>query len=247
MFKSVIERQRAGRLGMGVWVSVGVHAALFAAVLFISARKPEPEPKPDRLVFRAPRVSLQPQGTPAVAAPPTPPTAEPPRRRRDLVPPQQVRPLPPEPATPVEPDPAPAGTEALASTGGDGPVGHPAGDPSGGGDDDGPGDPTLIDPGGTSEDVEPFGPGMTPPVMVGGPAIDYTPQALVAGVQGTMLVKCVITQVGEVRDCRTLKGLPHMDDAVMGALEGRRYRPVSYQGKAVSVSYVFTVRLSLPR
>jgi protein TonB len=75
----------------------------------------------------------------------------------------------------------------------------------------------------------------------------YTPQALVAGVQGTMLVKCVITQEGEVRDCRTLKGLPHMDDAVMGALEGRRYRPVSFQGKPVSVSYVFTVRLTLPR
>jgi protein TonB len=250
MFKSVIERQRAGRLGTGVWVSVGVHAALFVAVLFVSARQPEPEPAPppDRIVIKAHRVSLQPRGTPAVATGTRQVTTQIPRRRRELAPPRQVQPLQPEPVQPAAPEPAPAptGTEALASTDGEGPVGDPAGGPGDGGGG-GDGDSSLIDSGDLGEYVEPFGPGMTPPVMLGGPAIDYTPQALVAGVQGTMLVKCVITQEGEVHDCRTIKGLPHMDAAVMGALEGRRYRPVTFQGKAVSVSYVFTVRLKLPR
>lgn len=243
MFKSVIERQRAGRLGTGVWVSAGVHAALLGAVLLISARRPEPEPVCTMapISLKTHRVELQPQGTPPAAAPPPRAAAQPPRRR-EVTPPQEVRPLPPEPLKPAEHEPAPAlpGTGTLASTGGGGSVGPPEGIGSGVG-------PTLINPGSTGEDVEPFGQGMTPPVMVGGPAIEYTPQALVAGVQGTLIARCVITLEGQVRDCRVIKGLPHMDAAVMDALEARRYQPVTFQGKAVSVSYVFTVRLKLPR
>jgi protein TonB len=52
---------------------------------------------------------------------------------------------------------------------------------------------------------------------------------------------------GQVRDCRVIKGLPHMDETVMDALESRHYRPVTFQGRPVSVSYVFTIRLKLPR
>ncbi len=33
----------------------------------------------------------------------------------------------------------------------------------------------------------------------------------------------------------------------MDALESRHYRPVTFQGRPVSVSYVFTIRLKLPR
>jgi protein TonB len=252
MFKSVIERQRAGRLGTGVWVSTGVHAALLAAVLFVSARRPQPVPEPEPRLPRFPRihsqqVDLQPPGTQPAPTPPKHAATQPPRRKRELAPPKQVQPLPPEAVMPAEPEPepAPSGTEELASTGGDGPVGSPTGVSTGLGSPPGP---NHIDPGGggSGMDIEPFGAGMTPPAMVGGPAIEYTPQALVAGVQGTMLVKCVITVEGQVRDCRVIKGLPHMDAAVMDALEGRHYRPVTFQGKAVSVSYVFTVRLKLP-
>lgn len=252
MFKSVIERQRAERLGTGVWVSTGVHAALLVAVLFISARRPQPVPEPEPRLPRFPiikshQVDLQPQGTPADPTPPKQAATQTSRRRRDLAPPRDVQPLPPEPVKPAAPEPAPApsGTDELASTGGDGPVGPPIGVSTSVGDHL---NTDQIGPGSTSETyTEPFGAGMTPPVMVGGPAIEYTPQALMAGVQGTMLVKCVITVEGEVRGCRVIKGLPHMDAAVMEALEGRRYQPVTFQGKAVSVSYVFTVRLKLPR
>lgn len=43
-----------------------------------------------------------------------------------------------------------------------------------------------------------------------------------------------------------IRGLPHMDAAVLDALTSRHYRPVSFQGQPVSVSYTFHVRLELP-
>ncbi len=245
MFKSVIERQRAGRLGAGMSVSMGVHAALFAAVLFISMRPPEPPPEPEKeYVLRLPPAPgpRQPKGTPPSA--PVKQAAVPKKPRRDpLAMPQQVQPRPPESDTK---QPEPADTGDVPDTGNGGPVGHPDGDPSivlpfvpglpaGGGGE------------GTGTEVLPFGTGMTPPVLLGGQSIEYTPQALVAGVQGTMLVKCVITQEGQVRNCRVIKGLAHMDESVVEALESRSYRPVTFQGRAVSVSYVFTIRLKLPR
>jgi protein TonB len=38
-----------------------------------------------------------------------------------------------------------------------------------------------------------------------------------------------------------------MDVAVLSALETRRYTPVMWQGKPISVSYNFNIRLELPR
>jgi TonB family protein len=75
----------------------------------------------------------------------------------------------------------------------------------------------------------------------------YTREALVAGVEGTMVVKCTITVEGTVERCRVLKGVPHMNDAVVEALSSRRYTPVLFEGKRTAVDYVFTVRLQLPR
>ncbi|NMO16260.1 energy transducer TonB [Pyxidicoccus fallax] len=251
MFKSVIEPKRAGRLGAGMWVSFGVHAALFVGVLFISARPSEPPPEPDKeYILKLAQGPNLAKGTPAPAGPKptTPPKPRPPKRDRI---PTQVQPLPADP-TPVEPDPAPTSsgdTEETAHTGGEGIVGgHPDGDPNstaigvplipgltGGGE------------GGTGTEVLPFGSGMTPPVLVGGQNIDYTPEARVARVEGTLIAKCVIAVDGTVRDCRIIKGLAHMDAAVVDALHSRRYRPVTFQGRPVSVSYVFTIRLKLPR
>ncbi|WNZ64812.1 energy transducer TonB [Myxococcus sp. MxC21-1] len=99
----------------------------------------------------------------------------------------------------------------------------------------------------TGTDVMPFGQGMSPPRLMGSPGIEYTHQALAARVEGTMIAKCVITVSGDVTDCRIIKGLPHMNEAVLDALHNRRYTPVQYQGRTVSVSYVFTLRLKLPR
>ncbi len=55
-----------------------------------------------------------------------------------------------------------------------------------------------------------------------------------------------LTLEGTVQGCRILKGLPHMDEAVLQALHSRRYRPVMYQGKPVTVSYTFNMKLAAP-
>jgi protein TonB len=250
MFQSVIHPKRAGRLGTGVWVSMGVHAALFVAVLFISARPSAPPEEPEKeyaIKFQAgPNLA---KGSPAPAAPKAAVTPKPRPPRRDRVP-TQIQPLPADPQPP-EPEPGPApstGDEETTDTGEGVAGGHPDGDPNS----------TTIgvplipgltggEPGGTGTDVLPFGTGMTPPALLGGPVIEYTNEARLAGVEGTLIARCVITVEGSVRDCRVIKGLPHMSEAVVDALHGRRYRPVMFQGRPVSVSYVFTLRLKLPR
>lgn len=254
MFKSVIERQRAGRLGTGVWVSIALHAALFGAVLFISAmpQKPADPPVQEPLVLRLEQPPRVAKGSPAPAQPKaatTPPRPRP--RNKDRVPtrvPPPVVDTPPKPVEAVASTDTSTSTDELAEPGDDGvPGGHPEGYE----------DSTVIGvpyvpnlgpgQGGTGTDILPFGASMTPPRLMGSPGIEYTHQALAARVEGTMIAKCVITVRGDVKDCRIIKGLPHMNESVLDALHNRRYSPVQYQGRTVSVSYVFTLKLKLPR
>ncbi|WP_338867144.1 energy transducer TonB [Myxococcus stipitatus] len=254
MFKSVIERQRAGRLGLGLWWSVAIHAGLFGAVLLISAR-PDEVP-PDTSLDKTYVLKLAPG--PQVAkgytapAPAQPKQAVQPKTRkarRDLIP-TQIQPLPADP-TPAVPDPVdmPSSLHDPVGEPGDGePGGHPEGDPN----SSVIGVPLVTGlpdgfANGTGEDVVPFGEGMAPPTLLGGPPLEYTELALRARVEGTFIAKCVITREGFVRDCRVIKGLAHMNDETLNALHHRRYTPVSYQGRATGVSYVFTLRFKLPR
>jgi serine/threonine-protein kinase len=97
-------------------------------------------------------------------------------------------------------------------------------------------------------DVVPFGEGMTRPVLLqSGRPIVYTREASAARVEGTMIVRCVITIEGKVERCNVIKPLPFMSDAVLEHLASQRFQPVTYQGKPVSVGYNFSVRLALPR
>jgi eukaryotic-like serine/threonine-protein kinase len=93
----------------------------------------------------------------------------------------------------------------------------------------------------------PFQDGIPRPVEVQGRDIVYTREALAARVEGTMLLKCVITPKGSVEGCRVIKGLPHMNEAVVQALQSRVYKPILVQGQAVAVDYPFTIRLVAPR
>ena len=76
--------------------------------------------------------------------------------------------------------------------------------------------------------------------------VTYTPQALAARVEGTMIVRCTITAEGHVEKCTVLKTLPFLEQEVLDSLYSSRYTPVMYQGKPVSVGYTFTVRLVPP-
>ena len=88
---------------------------------------------------------------------------------------------------------------------------------------------------------------MTPPAMLSGPAIEYTQRALEREVQGLMVVKCVVTIEGVVRECRVIQNLPFMDRVVIEALERRRYKPALLQGRPIEVDYTFKIRLNLPQ
>jgi periplasmic protein TonB len=243
MFQSVIETQgmRSGRFGTGAVISFAVHAGLLLGVLWLTAAPKVPEfveviPGPFKRHVSAP--------VPAYGRPAPATGTVRPKPKKDRIPRSVPTTRPPE-ATPVEP--APTQTATVAQPGDDGvPGGHPLGDPNSvitgvpfvG---QGVGGPP------TGEDVLRFGAGMTPPRLLSGPALGYTREALEARVEGTVVVRCVITRQGETEDCRVLKGLPHLSESVRSALDARRYTPVTFQGRPVSVDYVFNVQLKLPQ
>ncbi len=87
---------------------------------------------------------------------------------------------------------------------------------------------------------------MSAPEKLGGPDPKYTEKAIEREVQGTMVVRCVVTTEGKVFGCRVLKSLPFMDRAVIDALERRRYKPATLGGRPVEVNYNFKITLRLP-
>ncbi|RKH08647.1 energy transducer TonB [Corallococcus sp. CA053C] len=252
MFESVIEQRglRSGRFGTGAWVSIGVHAGLLGLVVFISGRVPETVELPEPVVtFRQPaiRKGVKQATQPTQAATTAP--VKPPKRidRIPRVPPPMTT-TPPE----VTPDPTPEPTTVAdatntgeTGTGSNEPVGDPDGDPNSTSPIGAIGVPNI--PQATGTEVLPFLGGMTPPVMVSGAELSYTRQAQLAGVEGVVVAKCVITVEGTMRDCRIIKGLPYMDDAVLSALQSRRYQPMTYQGRPVNVAYTFNIKLRMPR
>ncbi|WP_437811292.1 TonB family protein [Sorangium sp. So ce1078] len=95
-------------------------------------------------------------------------------------------------------------------------------------------------------EILPFQEGMTRPVPITAPAVVYTRQARQARAEGTVLAKCVVTTAGSLTGCRIVKGVPHMNEAVLEALAASRYKPVTYKGRPVNVDYVFSIKLVLP-
>ena len=85
------------------------------------------------------------------------------------------------------------------------------------------------------------------PVLLSAPEIRLSPEARRGGIEGILLVRCVISASGTVEACEVLEGLPLADAAVLGALQGRQYRPARIAGRAVSVRHLFTVKISQTR
>ncbi len=97
-----------------------------------------------------------------------------------------------------------------------------------------------------SSEILPFGEGMSLPRLLEAPEPSYPREAREARVEGTLLAKCVITTEGALQRCRIIKSLPFLDEPVLTALAQRRYAPVMFQGRAVNVEYVITLRFELP-
>jgi protein TonB len=246
MFQSVIEQKgwRSGRMGTGAGVSMLVHAGIVAAVFFISAGAVEDTKKEEPVVvFKPPMQPPRGNPNPTKPKPATPPKPKP--KPKKLTQPTVIPPTPPpEVEPPTEPEPEPEDELPYI------PGSHKDGVDEGGV----AGAPvitgleqtlTSLEP--TGDETIPFGQGMKAPKLISGAPIQYTREALESRVQGLLIARCVITREGEVETCKIIKGLPHMDVAVLSALETRRYTPVTWQGKPISVSYSFNIKLEMPR
>lgn len=242
MFDEVLKKEtgkRAARRGFWLVGSTVVQAGLVVALVILAgalaAQKARERVVEVKFVKGAPRVVSSP---PPAALPR--PVRRPPARVRPKEPPKPVAAViqpkvvpaevaPPGPAEPSEPEPEPQEEGVVGGMVGEVPRAAVAPVP------EPPVRPEF------NADT------MTRPVFISGPEPTYTQRALEQEVAGLMVVKCVLTAEGTVRDCRVLKGLPHMDSAVVDALEHRRYKPATQNGKPVEINYVFKLNLEVPR
>jgi TonB family protein len=75
-------------------------------------------------------------------------------------------------------------------------------------------------------------------------ALAGTPADIAAHASGTMVVRCVVTVDGRLKDCRVVEGsIPEMDAEVVRALEQRVYEPATLDGRPVEVNYNFRITL----
>lgn len=260
MFDAVLNRSNAAknRFGSGAFFSAAVHVALVGAAIYISSRPPEEKKKNVDVTF----VQAAEAPPPADAPPPPPPPPPPPKRKST---PKVEKVEVKEPEVVKKPDTLVESTEKAEEK----PVDVAQATPTdqGGDDDDGVeggveggvkggvvggvvggqlGSTTPVPTVQPQNVTIPFGAGMNRPSMVSGRDPVYTKDALAARVEGLMIVRCTITTSGSITNCRVIKELPHMKQAVLDALYSRRYTPVLFNGQPVNVDYVFNIKLVLP-
>jgi TonB family protein len=63
--------------------------------------------------------------------------------------------------------------------------------------------------------------------------------------EGVVIARCRITSDGSVRDCKIINGDVMLQQAVLDALPQQHYRPLMYEGAAVSVWYTFRMTFKL--
>ncbi len=252
MFDAILERKGMAQrqIGTGAVASVALHTgALALLLLFGSSAAPYAHREKDLAVkFITPSDLPPPPAPPPLlaSAVPQPHRQEhrPLHRKDTLIRSRQVPEEKPQDA-PSEYRPESIPDQQEAQPGGvlGGVAGGVAGGVLGGAAEGVPGGRLGGGPGGS---ILPFGEGMTRPEQTAGDPPRYTREALAAGIQGTMLVKCVITVGGTLENCRIIKRLPHMEKAVLDALSTWRYKPVHYQGRPVAVDYLIQIRLVIP-
>jgi protein TonB len=76
--------------------------------------------------------------------------------------------------------------------------------------------------------------------------VTYPPEALAAGSEGRVVLRCAITVDGDVERCRVLRSdVPSADAAVVEAVERRTYCPATLHGRPLEVNYSFALDLRL--
>jgi protein TonB len=115
----------------------------------------------------------------------------------------------------------------------------------------GPGDGPGIGPGkdgGTGGDVYRPGSGVTDPDPYLRPEPQYTPEAMLARIQGEVLVECIVRPNGVCTDAHVLRAPDPalgLDRAALKAVEQWRFRPGRRGGQPVSVQISIALDFSL--
>jgi carboxypeptidase family protein len=93
--------------------------------------------------------------------------------------------------------------------------------------------------GGDGKEAAP-NPPVVAPVLISGPSVTYP--SLAPRLHGKMLVRCVLTVEGVVKDCLPDQDVPELAPMIR-QLEQRRYRPALRDGVPVEVWYVFRITI----
>jgi Gram-negative bacterial TonB protein C-terminal len=80
-----------------------------------------------------------------------------------------------------------------------------------------------------------------------GPFPGYTPEALEKRVEGCMVIKCLITSQGRVRDCQALEPLAGLTAAAIDRLQRQIYESPICDGKPADMDYTFRISFRMPR
>ena len=80
-----------------------------------------------------------------------------------------------------------------------------------------------------------IGPGMKPPQVTKSGRPRYTPEALKAKIQGTVMLQIVVGTNGKVRDARVIRSIPMLDEGALAAAREWEFTPTVVDGKPVPV------------
>jgi TonB family protein len=94
----------------------------------------------------------------------------------------------------------------------------------------------------TRADVVKFEKGMPRPRVVQVVAPKLPEEAKRSGVEGTVVLKCVITKDGSLTDCCILRGINGLNKPFYEAVRTWRYEPVVLNGQPINVAYVIQVK-----
>jgi TonB family protein len=88
--------------------------------------------------------------------------------------------------------------------------------------------------------------GPTRPKVLSSKPIQYSRAALDARVEGIALIKCTLTTEGNLESCYIVRGLPHLDNALIASLQGWKFSPALCHGKPINVQLVLPIRVHFP-
>jgi protein TonB len=76
----------------------------------------------------------------------------------------------------------------------------------------------------------------------------YTPDAMRAAIEGTVILDVIVSETGRVRDVHVVSGLGHgLTEAAVAAVKGCRFSPGEKDGRAVPVRIPgYKIRFLLP-